>query len=1308
MSLQFIAFASPKLTIIQLQQAVSVPETPGVLVDSSYLIPAEEIARRCSSLIRKSENGRHFEFSHFSVQEFLTNASLLNSSAMETYYISDSRSSTLLAMQCLRFLQLKNFERHPEPSEQEVARISQRNHEYSFYEYAAVWWPKFARGHLEDPVLLNLADSLFQRHKTPCFVAWSIEFLRHIRFVRSGPFGRFDKFTPLDQYRNDDVRELKSFVRKIQDHCFSPLHLAAALAFPQICQSLLNGISKTNCDSAWGSPLELAAVGLMNFDGMDVESHQTVRWDHLSEKLALYSNAASKDRTATIELLAYAGAVITASSSKPEFNLLDLSFWYATESLDISTSTKLISLGGEPGSKGLDSFSKCMSVWRTASEFGLSRTLKMKDSLRDFLSQLISTSKYKTDTGRKIISLAWATASQLSSDLESDFGLVDAHSACIEDFLRAKVMSAVVADDAVFLREFLNNGNIDILKNFGTLDRAFNYSCSLLHLAVNNSSNSALQILLDVGCDLGVQDSRGQLPIHGSLDNLSILDLLLKRGANHLAKNSNGQNIWHQCMGLYDDDEVIKRLLELDQNQTTEALLTRTSSGQTPLLAALDKPNGDCDSDIPRVLAVIDHCAGKPVFWKAHGPVFAAAVKFGSATVIEHLLQAGAEPDPVEDDQFTPLHKLGGNTTPACARILQEIYPEAHILRFRGLTPLEGYIEKATVSGKMIDPEVLAVLATPEALSSQNMHGETVWSFCCKKLLTRSLGWIDRNNLYSEFDRIVSLLLRLGALASFEERKRESGILPLFSALGLEHKQTKMLTTDISHETLSAVIQKSKYWDDARRSPAAVSFLQKAVEDKNLAAVKLVLEHGVDLHQRVDQISPMEFAVSKFSIAHELLTLEEANSKEIVIALLSHAALDEVKNTSPYGLGLGLMHMIAKPHPKGKMHTYWLLQELIRRGVDINGEAMFKPGWTPLVHHLSDGAFQTAEMLLGLGANPIVNSIFDPVHESLFTGGVTFLKRLLQYSKETGTLIQWNGMREDVGIQNDSTKLETISPIHIIAYEGLNEILDLYLDEDLLDDINVTTDKGHTAVHWAAANNQAAVINRLHNKGASLNVQSDDGSTALHLAARDKNLSAAKTLLELGAQSSLDAFAMTPRMYASASKDEEMTKLLDSYLSLDVKPSTIIDVQLISRKRKKYLEQSLEDAIEKNDLEKCQRLHRAGCSLDAHMSKSCSSPLMTALADGQLQIVEWLLICGATTLTIPTHADRRLLSTIEFALTRASLNPILKQLLRRYEEQGGELISDDYFPLRWAIMYHNEEGLRIFLNFVKELSERSR
>lgn len=1304
MCLQFIAFASPRLTITQLQQAVSVRETSGVLLDSSNLVSSDEIARRCSSLIRKSEDGEYFEFSHFSVQEFLTNADLLNSATTKIYYLSKPRSYMLLAMQCLRFLQLKNFEERPESSKKEVANVFRTNSEYSFYEYAAMWWPMFARGQLEDTKLLNLANSLFQQHQNTYFTTWSIEFFRCVLV-----YSRILVTANVE-------RQLRHHFLKIQDSYFSPLHLAAALAFPQICQSLLDGNPDVNRNSACGSPLDLATVGLESFCGIDIafQKMNVNGWNNQNrcERLSLGSSTAMKDRIATMELLVCAGATVTTSWSQLGLSLLDLSFLFAASSFDLSVSTKLISIGVEPSSRSPDIFTHCMSEWQKVAvlrEKPYSFTkVRMEDSLRDFLSHFIYTPKCKTHTGRMIISLAWTTAFHVSSDLESGFALIGANPTCAEEFLRAKVMKAVLEDDVESLRNCLSLETLDISEKFEPFYQIPKYCCSLLHAAVIRRSSSAIEALLDIGCDLDAQDSNGELPIHlcvGWTQELSTLDLFLQRGADCFATNSKGESIWHKCLTYNHNTAITYRLLELDQNQTTEALLARTTSGHTPLLTALRQPKHGISK--ANVLAVIDHCAGNSQFWKAHGPVFVAAAKFGSETVIRHLLEAGAKRDPIGDDQLTPLHELGAFATPACAQILKDIYPNAHILRFQGLTPLEMYIERAQKSDHTVDQDLLAVIATPEALSSRNMHGGTVWSFCCKGIRARSLQPYELQSAGFPSDTPVLSLIRLGALKFYEETTRESGILPLFSALTREHKQTTCNTWAISHEILSALILESKYWNDARKSAAAVSFLKKAVRDRNLKAVKLVLEHGVSVHQHVDQMSPIEFAVSNFSIAHESLTPDEACSIEIMMALLSRTRAEEMKGFNPHGLGLGLMHMIAKAHPDGEMHTYWLLRELIRRGVKIDCEAKFKPGWTPLVHHLSRHAFQTAKILLDLGANPFANNTFDAVHASLAAGGVLFLKRLLRYSNETGTPVQWNRTFPWNGFKGISKKMIEITPLHAVARSGLNEILDFYIDEGLLENINVTTADGDTAVHLAATFDQAPVIDRLHRIGASLDVQRDDGSTALHLAAQCKSLSAAKILLELGVQSSLDAFAMTPMMYASALKDEKMIKLLSKYLSLDGKPSTLVDVHSITGKRKKYLAQSLEDAIEKDDLEQCQRLHCAGCSLDAYIPKFRSSPLMKALANERLKIVEWLLQCEVTTLQIASDAGGAL-STIECALGRTSLNPILKRLLRLYAAQGGDLINDDHSPLRWAIMFNNEEGLRIFFDFVEEMSERSR
>jgi len=90
MCLRFIAFAEPKLTIAQLQQAVSAPGAIGARLDGGSIIKEQEISRRCSSLIRKSDDEKYFEFAHFSVKEFLEDEAALAGTptrpSLESYY----------------------------------------------------------------------------------------------------------------------------------------------------------------------------------------------------------------------------------------------------------------------------------------------------------------------------------------------------------------------------------------------------------------------------------------------------------------------------------------------------------------------------------------------------------------------------------------------------------------------------------------------------------------------------------------------------------------------------------------------------------------------------------------------------------------------------------------------------------------------------------------------------------------------------------------------------------------------------------------------------------------------------------------------------------------------------------------------------------------------------------------------------------------------------------------------------------------------------------------------------------------------
>ncbi|KAF4982357.1 hypothetical protein FZEAL_2009 [Fusarium zealandicum] len=243
MCLQFIAHAEPKLTILQLQQAVSTPAAPGAFLDKSNTVSEQEISRRCSSLIRKSQDGEYFEFAHFSVQEFLENEDALSQPVdLHKYFTTNSISYTQLAAQCLRFLQLENFSRQATITDDEIELQCFSNSMYPFYDYAATFTAESMTKYTDDSVVLGLAKALFHPSKTAQFVIWSIKvfnsFLQRLGTLEMRCLNE-------ESEDNSDVGTVpeEAYLRAcktILDTDFTPLHMAAALKLPEICRFLID------------------------------------------------------------------------------------------------------------------------------------------------------------------------------------------------------------------------------------------------------------------------------------------------------------------------------------------------------------------------------------------------------------------------------------------------------------------------------------------------------------------------------------------------------------------------------------------------------------------------------------------------------------------------------------------------------------------------------------------------------------------------------------------------------------------------------------------------------------------------------------------------------------------------------------------------------------------------------------------------------------------------------------------------------------------------------------------------------------
>ena len=82
----------------------------------------------------------------------------------------------------------------------------------------------------------------------------------------------------------------------------------------------------------------------------------------------------------------------------------------------------------------------------------------------------------------------------------------------------------------------------------------------------------------------------------------------------------------------------------------------------------------------------------------------------------------------------------------------------------------------------------------------------------------------------------------------------------------------------------------------------------------------------------------------------------------ILSKLLAHSDNERLNDFSPDKRGLGLLHHLATARDTSKV--FWLVKELVGRGVNINQRAKGSSRHLALVYHLLEGSFQIAELLL--------------------------------------------------------------------------------------------------------------------------------------------------------------------------------------------------------------------------------------------------------------------------------------------------------------------------------------------------------
>lgn len=1235
--LLFIAYFRPELKIAELLQAISTPHTLGEKLYESNTIKEREILRRCSSLIRKSEDGQYFEFAHFSVQEFLEDKTALlkpfSQSSLEAYFISREIGERVMAGQCLKFLQLENFDQCPTSEEHAVTLYSSRHAEFPFYHKAALQWLKLTDSIFKDDDegdanILELMNSLFHPRKTSNFIVWALEILAIYFNIASSTW---KEVSPDDKEENPFSLAWNTIIKGT----FRPLHLAAALNIPELCDHLLKSDTALCTHSQLFRSFELSVISVI---GLSLSKYPMLKsnldWKPLKDA---YIPSASR-RNSTINLLFQGDRKLTDYSPLlKDFSIFSTTLMLASCFLDWTPTVKLLSAGEIPSAVDFDILEKSLERFLVQPH----GKQQLKQSTLALLMFLKDKFEIESDWGYQMSSMVWLWALDFQVfSSESDAPGLDSRITMSQEALHAKACLAVLLREHEELKHLLADKRLNLAHKSETY-----HGMTLLHLAMEEAETTIVEMLLDAGCDPYILDGKGLYPLHVLMgyvtdDCLAILELFSTRGLSLSSTDANGYTIWHHWAQDFQFTRgFLEKLYTLDCEASKTALKAKCHDGHTPLTLLfksiadgklVDEHMGldgfHPENQVHKAEQVIQMSNKLQGFWDSHPNIFGRVARAGSVELVQALLAANAPLDPGQTESCTPLHQLGPRASVECFELLLSLYPTAANNRFGGSLPIELFLQRA------VDDQI-----TPKSA------------------------------------------------------------------------------------TLEAFIKSTKLSSTIKDLPSTIQLFKQCTSLNEIDTSFVFLNHGLDVHQRVDGVSLIEYVCSSPDARRLSCT---SQGRAFLSELFNHTRKEEL-NTSALagpGKGLTLLHALLCNHRNCNCSGEcsggipWLIKELVSRGVNLNSRCKEAEDETPLCYYLDRNYFQYAELLLDLGADPTLRasaSRFGPAQFAVRANNSAFLKKLLEHANEHSTTMQWERSFSACGYcanhPNGIDLLQRIKLLHLASHNRSVECLELLLSETRTLDVNETTAEGYTPLHFALMGSRGdhlAVMRILLSKGADLSSKGGDGNTPLHFAAWNGNLSAIKFLLDHGAMQSFNVYRKTPKCYALQQGHDSIVQLLESTRSSSADQCSEIKQGFALEKREKFLAMAFENAIKAGDLATCKTLVLEGCPIDVKMPRNKGkSPLTAALLFKREKILEWLLNSGASVLRSQLDLDPRSRSPLEIAAATPVSMSLVALLLKRYVSEGGDLVHGEDYPLHEAVQTKNIQGLEFLLKAIKNMDK---
>ncbi|KAL8950877.1 MAG: hypothetical protein Q9222_003111 [Ikaeria aurantiellina] len=498
-----------------------------------------EILRWCSSLLRKSADGKCLELAHFTVKEFVLQIEDDDAGEFALYRVGAGHSDNELAKVCLTYLHFDDFNQVGHASE---GNIRHRFETYPFRVYAIAYWSVHAQDYLHERDLFTLVQHFLSPSKPGTLVTWAQDLFYYTKGA--------------SYY---DIRQqnlVKSGIAQA-----TALHFAALLDLPEVCTWLIESGCDANHHSVLGTPLHCSLMTCFSTNqDFDDEWMRRVR----------YFSFTKVHGAKCVSILLEAGADPNChfKGLKDAFSPLFMSLYHRDDTVAI----QLLEKGGILDSSCLQMLENKVSgsgaQWPAGNILNILENAKSRNSQNVHRSQILDLARKAAEPNLP------GLLRQMEGTDMSNLGSTPESSHCLH--------TAAEFGQVEPMKQILGENKLDLETSRSLM------GFTALHYACMGNHPEAVRTLLAHGASYSNADFNGRTAIHHAIKNNSLqcLEVLLETGISSISAlpDNDGFTSWHWA-AQSKQKQALDILLKYSA-RTTSLRDMRAKNGWTPLLCA--------------------------------------------------------------------------------------------------------------------------------------------------------------------------------------------------------------------------------------------------------------------------------------------------------------------------------------------------------------------------------------------------------------------------------------------------------------------------------------------------------------------------------------------------------------------------------------------------------------------------------------------------------------------------------------------------------------------------------------------------